>query len=61
VNLYCDTCHTCWVEAVVNPLQRCPFVDCDGTLRLDPPKDRRVKVKYIKPKDYPLLERSEAE
>jgi hypothetical protein len=56
--LYCDTCHTVWVETCFAEWKPCPFKDCAGMLRSTlPPSLAPSRTKPKKePRTYPLLE-----
>jgi hypothetical protein len=59
VELWCDECHTKWVEGCLQAWNKCPFVDCKGTLRNFPQAQAPRRPKYEKPKGFPLLEASD--
>jgi hypothetical protein len=61
MNLWCDQCHTCWTEVCLHQWQKCPFVDCKGTLTLQPPASlvHRSRARRQKPEGYPLLDAAE--
>jgi hypothetical protein len=60
--LFCDLCQTRWTEAVLHPFEKCPFMDCDGTLTRTPPErvHPRPPVRRERP-TFPLLEIAERE
>lgn len=58
IDLYCDTCHSLWTEACLAAWEKCPFVDCKGTLRTTPPPSVAKPRRPPKDRSLPLLERS---
>lgn len=55
--LFCDTCHSRWIEQCFNPFDRCPYVDCAGVLTRAAPEPLQPKPREPKPKPTtPLLD-----
>lgn len=52
--LRCWQCHTTWTEAVLVRYQKCPFVDCAGTLDFPEPAPPK-KIEKKKPVELPLF------